>query len=212
MKAKSLDLSLLVTLLVSFITVVPTFMPQAKAKPLYLVSEPVKIVHTGTTPSKISIRNNNTVVTEKDIYLAKVHLWNGGKQAIPTADVLDPVKIYVTGCDKILDYKILDMSYPSVAGFKLTKNLTNKTTSKIQSLTVSWRRFDPGFYLTIELIFAGDEASEISVDGYISGVKITRHTYNPISGERYFNPSDELTERVSLRSCFGFAYSHMPVK
>ena len=112
--------------------------------------------------SRLSTIFDNKVITS-DITVAQVALWNQGKKAIKSVNILKPVVIHTDNNLPILEATIRKKSRDVV---KVDLNQDEISQGKV---IVSWNIFEQDDGAVIQLIYAGDPGVKLKIDGVIEG-------------------------------------------
>ena len=145
---------------------------QQKKQPTYLVSEErVRIFDSSVSSPKIKVMDENSKLIDDDIFLTTIIFWNSGNLPIEPGDVRDPVKVTMSPCKRILDFSIIEATYPKIGDFKLYEAVQPQSDSLTKNVAIDWKHLDSDFGLKFQIIYVGAENTKISFDGHISGVK-----------------------------------------
>lgn len=137
--------------------------------PVYSVKkEPSIIFDKNNSSPKIKLLSNDSIVIEKNVYITSLVLWNNGDLEINKEDLRKNFEIKTKGNVEILDYSIVNQTHPDISKFRI-KDEGN-------SLKIDWDFFDPKFGFELQVIYAGDNESEILIDGYVLGAEIKKVT------------------------------------
>jgi hypothetical protein len=115
---------------------------------------------TKNSSSKIKLLEKDSVLIIDNVYLLTGKIWNSGDISITKSDVRKSITIDLVNAKRILDFKLIKQKDASIAKFKLTK-LTNK------SLGLDWEYFDPGYGLSFQIMYIGDEDPGFNLSGII---------------------------------------------
>ncbi len=133
--------------------------------PVYSVKkEPSIIFDKSNSSPKIKLLSNDSTVIEKNVYITSLVLWNNGDLEINKKDLRKDFTVKTKGDVEILDYSIVNQTHPDIGKFRIKE--------EGNTLKIDWDFFDPNFGLELQVVYAGDNESEILIDGYVLGTKI----------------------------------------
>lgn len=145
---------------------------QKEAVPSFTVTpSQFKIFDSHIASPKIKVYDSHGQVIDENVYLAEVVFWNSGNIPIEPRDVRIPVRLVLTPCKAILDYKIIRETRPIVAAMQLAEDTSANLAPQTKSLILTWNHLDPGFGGRFQVIYSSSEPASISFDGYIVGTK-----------------------------------------
>ncbi len=98
---------------------------------------------------------------DSSIVSAYVYIWNNGKKAIRPINILQPVKLVVSG-KKILGAIVVKESRPDIIKTSLSEEAFGNGI-----LTLSWNILEEGDGCIIQLIYTGDYKTSINANGGI---------------------------------------------
>lgn len=109
-----------------------------------------------------------------DVTAAQIAFWNDGERAIHRDDVLKPLRIFIRPARPILEAKLRKTSRDVVL-LQLDQSHLDHG-----EVTVRWNILEPKDGGVIQLIFEGDEKTEIRADAVVEGQQqIVGVTYDP---------------------------------
>jgi hypothetical protein len=143
----------------------------------YQINEPASLIYDSKNASSaIKVLERDSVLVKDNVYLLTGVIWNSGDIPIPIQEVRKKISLNLAYAKKILDFKIVKQTDRDVASFDLTKNNRN-------SLSLSWKYFDPKYGFRFQIIYTGKENPQFSLVGKILDVsefkkeKIPEHNY-----------------------------------
>ncbi len=127
---------------------------------------PSLVFDSNSENQKIKLVIDDSIQINENIYLTTIVIWNNGNLEIKKTDIRQEINIKLSNKGKIIDYKIMSETNPGISNFRL---------DTIRSLLVlDWDYFDPKFGVEIQLLYSGNENSNVSVEGYIFNSKIKK--------------------------------------
>ncbi len=130
----------------------------------YVKKEPSKIFDSENTTSKIQVYTDDSVRITKNVYVTNLVLWNSGDLEIKKTDVRKPIHISLSNGVRILDFNLVREIERGISNFQLIK--------ENNELTLDWDYFDPNFGMELQIIYTGNDKSEVGIDGYVLGSEI----------------------------------------
>jgi len=157
----------ILTALISIILAIALYKTSKKEREIvyYLKNEPSKIYDNTNASSRIKLISNDTTIIKENVYVSNLVLWNRGQLEIKKTDIRKPFTIKEKNKAKIIDYKIVNSTKPEISKFILIP--------KDSLLFIDWDFFDPNFGLELQVIYSGNNMSQVIIDGYVlgSGIK-----------------------------------------
>lgn len=142
-----------------------------------------KIFDSSITSPAIKVLDKKDQLINEDIFLVTATFWNAGELPIEPEHIRKPVHINLSSVKRILDYKILNQVDPDIARIKIEEVVTPKGQTSNSELRVTWSHLDPGYGARFQIIYIGEEDTEVSFSGKISGVDKIKNS-KPL-GKRY---------------------------
>jgi hypothetical protein len=130
----------------------------------YQINQPIAKIFDSenSTPALKLIERDSVPITE-NVYLLTGIIWNNGNLPITKEDVREAISIKLINCKRILDYKLVKQSDPSIAKFSLTKRNNN-------TLNIDWSYFDPGYGFNFQIVYSGKEDPGFLINGKVLDV------------------------------------------
>jgi len=127
----------------------------------YNITEPSSLIYDSkNSSSAIKVIEKDSIPIKDNVYILTGTIWNSGNLPITNEDVRQNLSLNLASSKKILDFKIIKQTDPSIAKF----NLTSKDG---KSLSLSWKYFDPGYGFKFQIIYSGYENSQFNLTGKI---------------------------------------------
>jgi hypothetical protein len=165
----------LTTIAIAVISITVSIMLYVKSKkemiPTYMVSSSqVKIYDSKTSASGFTVIDASKKPITEDVYLLQTAFWNSGQLPIEPSAVRTPIRIHLTDCAQILEFKILKQTRPELANFRILLDTSVSQAPTEKSLFLMWDHLDPNFGARIQIIFAGQASSKLFYTGYVAGI------------------------------------------
>jgi hypothetical protein len=123
-----------------------------------------KIFDSENSSPAIKLIEKDSVLITKNVYLLTGAIWNNGNLPINKEDLRKKLSIKINYIERILDYKVVQQTEPTISLFKLTQK--NKST-----LDIDWAYFDPGYGFKFQLLYIGSENVGFELDGKVLDIK-----------------------------------------
>jgi hypothetical protein len=131
----------------------------------YHIDEPSSLIYdSNNSSSAIKVLEKDSIPIKDNVYLLTGVIWNSGDLPILREDVRQSLSINLSSAKKILDFKIIKQTDPSIANFNLIKNSNN-------SLVLKWKYFDPGYAFKFQIIYTGFDKAQFILDGRVLDIK-----------------------------------------
>lgn len=164
-------ISIAIAIISIIISIVFYFKSKKEMVPTYTISSSqYKIFDSKTSSSGITLIDSEKKPITSDVYLVETAFWNSGQLPIEPANVRIPVKINISDCSQILEFKIIKQIKPDIAKFRIMKDTSVFQNPQEKSLLLLWDHLDPNFGIRIQIIYAGQSSSKLSYSGYITGI------------------------------------------
>jgi hypothetical protein len=115
----------------------------------------------GDLPIRLIRKDGSSVM--KNVYLARLYLWNSGNVALERKMILSPLEIAANGVE-ILDFKSVIVGRPEITALTVKKRTDN-------SLNVDFNLLESTDGCTLNVLYAANQPTRFSMDGAILGVK-----------------------------------------
>jgi hypothetical protein len=127
----------------------------------YQINEPSSLIYDSkNSSSAIKVLEKDSIPIKDNVYILTGKIWNSGDIPIDNHDVRESIALNLLSSKKILDFKIVKQSDPTIAKFQLSKKNNN-------SLLLSWRYFDPGYEIEFQIIYTGYQDSKFNLSGKV---------------------------------------------
>src|SRR2546423_2429836 len=137
-------IALAIALVSLALTVVFYYNAKKEARPTFLSEEKrPKIYDSKISSANIKVLDKNSVAITDDIYLLTIRFWNSGELPIEPENVRKPVRLSISGVKQLIDYSIVDQTYPDIAQIKATEVPPDSTSGSTAQLEISWKHLDP---------------------------------------------------------------------
>ena len=159
-------------IVLSAVLSVALYMANREHREISYQSEVTRIVDGGAPKSGIQVLTNEGERVRGSVYVAVVTIWNSGDLVIDPDVVRKPVTITASPCVQLLDYSIIEETFPEI----LTGSLTGATgpSRDGKSVALGWKHFDPGFAIKARIACAGAEPPTVEVGGHVVGIEAFR--------------------------------------
>jgi hypothetical protein len=145
---------------------------RGERKPAYLIEKTHSRVFDSSISSPgIQVLDKDSKVVATDVYIATATFWNAGDVPIEPEDVRRAVTVRLFPIQQILDYSIVEQTHPDIANVRLREVENGRGDDSLAELELSWDHLDPGFGVRFQVMYAAQEAGEITISGHIVGVK-----------------------------------------
>lgn len=167
----------IVTLILTILSIslsVIFYYKSVKEKSLsYQLNEPSSLIYDSQkSTSSLKIYEKDTVPINHNVYLINGTIWNSGDYSFEKSDIRIPITITLGQSNRIIDYKITKQKDSTVAKFSLSEMTQN-------SLKINWNYFDPGYGLTFQIIYIGENNPNFKLTGKVLGVDSFKKVEQP---------------------------------
>lgn len=121
----------------------------------------VQVFDSRSSSPSITVSDDEGVAIETNVYAAEFVIWNSG--SAPVEKIRKPLEIIALGDARILDFELLAQTEEVIAKFTVKE----KAGPTGQILHVSWGFFDPGYGLKVRVVYAAEDANDMTVSGYV---------------------------------------------
>jgi len=121
----------------------------------------INVAALGGSPIKL-VRRDGTEVG-KNVYLARLYLWNSGNVPLRRGDILRPL-VLSAGRAEILDPKVAVATRPDITGFSIALKAGS-------GLSVDFTLLEPGDGCAMNVLYASGQPVAFSLEGAVLGVK-----------------------------------------
>jgi len=134
-----------------------------KKEPVYTILNSSSLIYDSDNSSpKIKVLLEDSVPIRENVYVTTIAVWNKGKLGILKEDVRKPFYIFCSdSIGRLLDSKIIQQNDPEDSNFRLTQ--------VGDSLKIDWDYFDSKYGCNIQIIYLGNNETEILLTGKIEG-------------------------------------------
>jgi hypothetical protein len=131
----------------------------------YYINEPSSLIYDShNSSSAIKVIEKDSTAIRDNVYLLTGVIWNNGDIPVNTEDVRQTIVLNLESAKKILDFKIVRQTDPTVANFNLSRKDSH-------ALNLSWKYFDPGYALKFQIIYTGTDNPAFNLNGKILDIK-----------------------------------------
>lgn len=163
---------IMMILAISSVTFTTVFyvLSKKERKPVYYEFDPIMIFDSRKISPSIFLVDKDGKHIDQDVYVKDIIIWNAGDLPINPEHVRDPIKLVLTECNNLLDFRIAKESHPKISKFEVVKDPITSSENNIEVLKLSWQYFDPRFAVKIRLTYAGNKNIKTAIDGNILNV------------------------------------------
>lgn len=130
----------------------------------YHIDEPPSLIYDShNSSSAIQVIQKDNTVIKSNVYLITGLIWNSGDLPITKEDVRQNIVLKLHSATKILDFKIIKQTDPTIARFNLLSQANNL-------LVLDWKYFDPNYGFKFQIIYIGSNDSQFDLTGKILDV------------------------------------------
>jgi len=144
-------------------------------KPVYaFIKSPSLIYDNNNSSPRIKVVVEDSLQVTENVYVTTLAFWNKGNEEIQLDDVRRPVLVFCSDTKgQIIDYEIVKQSDPELSNFRITQIE--------DSLKIDWDYFDPKGGCLLQVIYSGQDNTEIIMNGRIGTktlIKVTPKDLN----------------------------------
>ena len=122
--------------------------------------ETIKLYDKNNSSPAIKLLEKDSIVITQNVYLFTGLIWNSGDLPINKEDVRESLSIKLKDIERILDFKIIKQTEPSISQFQLIKKRNDE-------LGIDWKYFDPNCGFSFQIIYIGKEMPGFKLNGKI---------------------------------------------
>ena len=103
----------------------------------------------------------------ENVYLSRVTFWNQGTSAVDSSEYRSQPGIYVARPGSRVEVRVVDQLDRSVDGFRVSMDSVRLRSDGSFAIAahLSWDRFDPGSYVTVQALYSGGDSTSIFIAG-----------------------------------------------